>query len=141
MTKPDLVAACSGTLFGTGLVISGMADPQKVQNFLDLTGTWDPTLAFVMGGALLVAMPAFTLVLRRRGPMLGGSFQLPSRKDIDLRLLAGAALFGIGWGLSGYCPGPAIASLASWRLNAVLIVLAMVGGALLHDHVLAHKNS
>lgn len=136
MNKQSLVALIAGILFGFGLMLSGMANPSKVMNFLDLTGTWDPTLAFVMGGALLISVPAFHFVLRQPKSLTGGAFQLPTRKDIDLQLIAGAALFGIGWGLSGYCPGPALAALSFASLSSVMIVLAMVFGILMHDRVL-----
>lgn len=135
MSKQSLVALLAGMLFGFGLMLSGMANPTKVLNFLDLTGTWDPTLAFVMGGALLVSVPAFHFVLRQPKSMTGGAFQLPTRKVIDWQLIAGAALFGIGWGLSGYCPGPALAALSFASLSSVMIVFAMVFGILIHDRV------
>src|SRR3712207_3592490 len=103
----------AGALFGLGLIISGLVDPAKIIGFLDFAGDWDPTLAFVMGGALLVTIPAFRLVLRRSRPVLADEFDLPTKKDVDSRLLAGSVLFGIGWGLGGFCPGPAVAALAS----------------------------
>lgn len=103
-----VVALLSGALFGLGLAVSGMADPRKVIGFLDVTGDWDPTLALVMGGALLVVVPAFRAIFGRRRPVLAEDFELPSNKEIDTRLLGGSALFGVGWGLSGFCPGPAV---------------------------------
>ena len=104
--------AC-GLIFAIGLGLAGMTQPAKVIGFLDLTGAWDPSLAFVMGGAVLVGLIAFPLILARRRPWLGGRFALPERNDIDAPLVAGAALFGMGWGLSGYCPGPALVSLVT----------------------------
>lgn len=123
------VAIFTGWLFGLGLAVSGMANPGKVIGFLDLAGAWDPTLALVMGGALLVTLPGFRWVLRRGRPWLAQKLELPTRSDIDLRLLVGAALFGIGWGIAGLCPGPAIADLASGSLAIVVFVLAMALGA------------
>lgn len=125
-------ALLAGLLFGAGLVVSQMVDPTKVQNFLDFAGiaggTWDPSLAFVMGGALAVTAPGYWLILRRKAPLAAPSFQVPTRKDIDTKLLAGSAIFGIGWGLAGYCPGPAIASLVFGRLETVVFVGAMLAG-------------
>jgi len=105
------VALGCGALFGFGLALSGMLEPTRVRGFLDITGAWDPTLAFVMGGALLVTGIAFPIVLRRAGPVLDSRFFVPARSDLDAPLLAGAALFGVGWGLAGLCPGPALAVL------------------------------
>jgi len=104
---PFLVNLGIGLVFGIGLVISGMADPAKVQNFLDLAGRWDPSLAFVMGGAVVTTFVGYAIVLRRPRPVNAPRFRLPADNRIDARLLAGAALFGIGWGLGGFCPGPA----------------------------------
>ncbi|MBM4296976.1 MAG: YeeE/YedE family protein [Deltaproteobacteria bacterium] len=117
-----------GTLFGLGLSISEMTNPARVIGFLDIAGRWDPTLIFVMGGALAVTLPAYTLILRRARPLLDGAFHLPAKRDIDRRLLIGAALFGIGWGLGGFCPGPALASLASGAPAVFGFVLAMIAG-------------
>lgn len=106
-----LVALFAGALFGLGLAVSGMMDPATVTGFLDFAGDWDPTLMFVMGGALLVSIPAVRLVLRRSRPVLADGFALPTKSAVDARLLGGAGLFGVGWGLSGFCPGPAVAAL------------------------------
>jgi uncharacterized protein len=130
-----LVALFSGTLFGLGLAISGMVDPAKVIGFLDIAGDWDPTLAFVMGGALLVTIPAFRLILNRPRPVLTDDFELPTKKDVDTRLLGGAALFGLGWGLSGFCPGPAVTALASGLAPVFAFVAAMVAGMALYKWV------
>lgn len=123
----NLVALAAGMLFGVGLVVGGMTLPTKVVGFLDFTGSWDPTLMFVMGGAVMVHAAVYRLVLKRRSPFFADAFQLPTRKDLDARLIAGAAIFGLGWGLGGYCPGPAVTSLVSGRLEVVAFVIAMVG--------------
>jgi uncharacterized protein len=123
-----LVNLFAGTLFSLGLAISGMVDPAKVIGFLDVAGDWDPTLVFVMGGALLVTIPAFRLILKRPRPVLADKFELPTNKDVDARLLWGSALFGIGWGLAGFCPGPAVTALASGLMPVFVFVAAMVVG-------------
>lgn len=117
-----------GLLFGLGLVVSGMSDPAKVLNFLDLFGTFDPSLAFVMGGAVLVAFIGFRLALARQAPVLATRFQLPTRRDIDARLIVGAALFGIGWGLGGFCPGPAFTALGLAAAGTLVFLPAMIAG-------------
>lgn len=129
------MAALTGVLFGAGLFISGMTDPLKVQAFLDLAGQWDPTLALVMGGGLLVTLPGFWLLRRRSAPLLEPRFYLPTRKDIDARLIGGAACFGIGWGLAGFCPGPALASLVSFDPAILIFVAAMLAGMALADRL------
>ena len=126
-----LTALVAGALFGAGLVLSGMTDPQVVLGFLDISGAWNPALAFTMGGALLVTGPAFYLC-RRRGSIVGGAApELPPRRGIDARLLAGAALFGVGWGLSGICPGPGLIVLVSADPAAYVFGAAMAAGMLL----------
>lgn len=122
----------SGTLFGAGLVVGGMTDPQRVRGFLDLFGRWDPTLAFVMGGALLVMAVAWRVRERMKKPLFGASFSLPDRSDLDARLIAGAALFGVGWGLAGLCPGPAIANLSLALPQVLPFIAAMLGGMAAH---------
>ena len=106
-----LVQFVAGIMFGLGLVISGMANPAKVLNFLDVAGTWDPSLAFVMVGAVAVTAIGYRLVLARPKPLLASSFHLPTQRRLDARIFVGPAIFGIGWGLSGFCPGPAVTSL------------------------------
>ncbi|MBW4485443.1 MAG: YeeE/YedE family protein [Tildeniella torsiva UHER 1998/13D] len=128
----NLVTLTAGLLFGLGLGFSQMIDPQRIIGFLDLTGSWDPTLAFVMGGAVLVTLVSFRLILRQPHPLLGSKFFVPTRDDIDRPLVLGAALFGIGWGLGGYCPGPAIAALGLGAANPLLFVAAMIAGSLVH---------
>ena len=126
-----LSAFAAGLVFGVGLLLSGMTDPGKVIGFLDLAGSWDPSLAFVMGGAVLVGVFAFALAARRTRSFLGGAMQLPRRRDIDARLVAGSVVFGIGWGLAGYCPGPALVSFGSGVRQAAVFVAAMLVGMLL----------
>ena len=124
----NIVNLLAGLIFGLGLLISGMANPAKVQNFLDLAGTFDPSLIFVMAGAVMVTFAGYRLVLRRPRPVLAERFYLPTAKDIDARLIGGAALFGIGWGLSGFCPGPAIVSLPLLATGTLVFVPAMLAG-------------
>jgi uncharacterized protein len=120
----------SGLLFGAGLALSGMVNPQKILNFLDVTGAWDATLIFVMAGGLLTTLMGYRLLFRRGAPLLAERFDLPSASKIDARLIAGSALFGLGWGLTGFCPGPAIATLVFGRAEALLFVAAMAAGML-----------
>lgn len=117
-----------GLLFGLGLILSGMSNPAKVLGFLDLAGNWDPSLAFVMGGAILVGLVAFQVARKRTQTFLGGALKLPNRTDIDKRLVIGSLTFGVGWGLAGFCPGPALVSLGSGQPKAVIFVIAMVVG-------------
>ncbi len=127
----------SGLLFGAGLALGGMTDPGKVVAFLDVTGAWDPSLAFVMGSALLVTFPVFAWVRRSTRPLFAERFQLPTRRDLDPQLLVGAALFGIGWGIAGLCPGPAIANLGAGSPEILLFVVTMVAGMWLRDRTAA----
>ena len=122
-----------GLIFALGLAISGMTQPLKVLGFLDVFGAWDATLAFVMGGAVAVSFAAYRLVRRWPRPLLATAFDIPKRRAIDGPLLAGAALFGVGWGLVGFCPGPAIVGLASGSVDVAIFVAAMFGGFLLKD--------
>lgn len=123
-----LVNLALGLLFGLGLVVSGMSDPAKVLNFLDLFGTWDPSLAFVMGGAVIVGFIGFRLVLRRDAPIMGGTFHLPAKNDIDSRIIVGPAIFGVGWGLGGFCPGPALTALGLGEAGTLAFLPAMFLG-------------
>ena len=127
-----------GLLFGLGLWISGMSTPSKVLNFLDVTGSWDPSLLLVLGGASGVTMIAFRFVANRSLALFGGALQLPTSKDIDAPLVIGALLFGIGWGIGGYCPGPALTALSTFGRDAMVFVAAMAGGMLVHR---AYKGS
>lgn len=126
-----LIAALAGLVFGLGLLLSGMADPQKVLGFLDLAGAWDPSLALVMGGAIALGLPGFALARRRSRSLLGAPMQLPTRKAVDAPLLIGSALFGIGWGLAGYCPGPALVGTAAGLGSAAIFSVGMLAGMLL----------
>jgi len=126
--REALVALALGALFGAGLALSGMADPAVVLGFLDVAGAWNPALLAVMGGALAVSFPGFRLVLRRDRPALVPRFHLPTATALDARLLGGAALFGFGWGIAGYCPGPALASLSGASAGGFLFVAAMIAG-------------
>lgn len=129
-----VAAAVAGVVFGVGLALSQMVNPAKVIAFLDLAGDWDPSLAFVMGGGLAVAAPAFAWARRASArPLFAERFQIPERREIDARLLGGAALFGVGWGLGGLCPGPALAGLAAGEPRVWIFALAMAAGALAHD--------
>ena len=130
-----LINLALGLLFGVGLVVSGMSDPAKVLNFLDLFGSWDPSLAFVMGGAVLVAFVGYRLVLPRGKPIVGDRFHLPTKSDIDIRILVGPAIFGVGWGLGGFCPGPGIVSAGSGSLGALVFVVGMTIGMLIESAV------
>ncbi|HET7478440.1 MAG TPA: YeeE/YedE family protein [Rubrobacteraceae bacterium] len=128
-----LSAMFCGLVFGLGLAISGMMNPAKVIGFLDVAGDWDPTLAFVMGGALLVAVPAFRFIPKRPRPVLEDDFSLPTKKTLDAPLLGGSALFGIGWGLVGFCPGPAVAALGTGLPVVLAFVAAMLSGMALYS--------
>ena len=139
-----LMALVSGLVFGLGLIISGMTDPSKVTGFLDLAGKWDPSLAFVMGGAILVGLFAFRFAATRSSTLLGDPMRLPAARQIDRRLVFGGLTFGVGWGLAGYCPGPALASLATGGSKPLIFTIAMLAGMAifeiqdrLGDHVVA----
>ena len=118
----------TGLVFGTGIAISGMMDPAKVLNFFDVAGTWDPSLAFVMGGAVIVAFVGYRLAWRRNAPLFGDRFQLPTSTMLDGKLIGGSALFGIGWGIAGFCPGAAIPALGTGRWEVALFLVAVIAG-------------
>lgn len=128
MIRVLLAAFASGGLFGLGLALSGMTDARRILGFLDITGDFDPTLAFVLAGAVTTTLVLFRPILRRQRPVLTDSFRLPTLRSLDTRLIAGAALFGIGWGLAGYCPGPALAGLGAGASEALWFVPAMIVG-------------
>ncbi|MEP1209634.1 MAG: DUF6691 family protein [Rhizobiaceae bacterium] len=123
-----VVGFICGLIFGVGLVVSGMSNPAKVLNFLDLAGTWDPSLAFVMGGAVLVTFIGYRLVLNQPAPVMSEVFHLPQKKDIDGQLLTGAALFGVGWGLGGFCPGPAFTAVPLMSTGIIAFFPALLIG-------------
>jgi uncharacterized protein len=123
-----LTALLAGLIFGFGLILSGMANPAKVLGFLDLAGQWDPSLAFVMAGAILVGIAAFFIAHKRTVSFLGGAMHLPQSRDIDRRLVAGSLLFGTGWGIAGFCPGPALVALGMGEIKALIFVAAMLFG-------------
>ena len=125
-------ALASGLVFGLGLAVSGMMNPARVIGVLDVAGDWDPTLAFVMGGALLVAVPAYRLIPKRERPVLEEEFSLPRKEAVDAPLVGGSVLFGVGWGLVGFCPGPAIAALGTGLVPVFAFVAAMLAGMALH---------
>ncbi len=127
-----LAAFLAALLFGLGLGISGMTLPSKIIGFLDIAGQWDPSLLFVMVGAIAVHAVSYRLIMRRSGPVLAPKFQVPSRREIDWRLVFGAAIFGAGWGLGGFCPGPALVGLVTLRSEVVVFVASMVGGIFLY---------
>lgn len=126
-----LIALMAGLLFGMGMMVSGMVDPANVIGFLDVAGDWDPSLAFVMGGALLVFAPAYWVLIHRRAqPMCRAEFHLSQKKTIDGRLVFGSVLFGLGWGIAGICPGPAVTSLSGGRFEMLVFVVSMIVGTL-----------
>lgn len=141
---PIITSLLSGLIFGLGLILSGMADPAKVLGFLDLAGAWDPSLALVMGGALAVGLVAFTFAKRRSRSLLGLEMQLPKNSNIDGRLLGGSLLFGVGWGIAGFCPGPALVTMGMGEPKAAVFVVAMLVGMgifeLLERHAGASLN-
>ena len=131
-----------GILFGLGLMISGMSNPQKILNFLDITGKWDPSLLFVMGGAVVVGLAGFYIVSQRSVAFFGGALHIPARRAITKPLLIGSFIFGTGWGIAGFCPGPALVSLGSGQLKALVFVIAMLLGMVICEHFFTgHKNS
>ena len=132
MSRFSFAALLAGALFGVGLAMSGMTDPRRVLGFLDVFGDFDPALVFVLGGAVATTMLLFRFVLRRGSPVLADRFHLSDLRHVDRRLLGGAALFGIGWGVAGYCPGPALAGLGIVSVEALWFVPAMLAGMLLH---------
>ncbi|GAB3374845.1 YeeE/YedE family protein [Spongiibacter taiwanensis] len=136
-----LIVLLAGALFGGGIAISGMGNPAKVQNFLDLAGQWDPSLAFVMGGGLLITTPGFWLLFKGSKPRFADAFALPTLKEVDGKLLAGAVLFGIGWGVSGLCPAPALVALLTGQAPFFIFAAALVAGMLLHYLTLERRST
>lgn len=136
MKKADLAAFAAGALFAIGLAVAGMTRPSKIIGFLDIAGAWDASLAFVMVGAIAVHFVAQRLIVRRGAPLFDAAFHLPTRKDIDPRLVGGAAIFGVGWGLGGLCPGPAIVVASAGSLPAIVFVVGMTMGMLSENMML-----
>ena len=134
--RNTIAALALGLVFGLGIAISGMIDPAKVMNFFDVAGTWDPSLAFVMGGALAVTLPGYRLVFGRGEPLFAEAFSLPPAAKIDGALIGGSALFGIGWGLSGFCPGGAIPAAGLGRIEPLLVIGGMVAGMVIARRLL-----
>lgn len=130
-----ITSLIAGLVFGIGLIISGMTNPAKVLGFLDLAGLWDPSLALVMGGAIAVGVVAFQIARKRSKSLLGDPMRLPSATQVDRRLLLGGLAFGVGWGLAGFCPGPALASLASGGAKPAIFTVAMVAGMVIYELV------
>ena len=137
--KQNLIALLCGIIFGIGLSLSHMINPIKVLNFLDITGNWDPSLIFVMIGALAVAFVSFKWILKRPAPILAESFHISRKSSVDKPLILGAAIFGIGWGMSGYCPGPAVAGLGLLSLESVIMVVAIFLGFFTFNRFFARK--
>ena len=135
-----IAAFIPGFLFGLGLAVSQMVNPGKVLGFLDVLGDWDPSLALVMVGAIGIAAAGFAITRQRAEPMLGEAFQIPAQRDLDMPLVAGSALFGIGWGMVGLCPGPALTGLVAGRPESVIFVAAMLAGMVLHRLVTARRS-
>lgn len=137
----ELLALVFGAIFGLGIAISGMINPAKVMNFFDLFGTWDPSLAFVMIGALAVAIPGYALIFRaRRAPVLNAQFAQPTKTALDRRLIGGAALFGVGWGAAGFCPGGAIPAIGLGEASVYIFLLAMIAGMMVMRQILARLD-
>ena len=133
MNREIIAAVFSGLLFGAGLAISGMADPVRVRGFLDVFGNWDPTLVFVMGGAVLVMAIAWTVQGKMTSPLLRAEFSLPNTTEVDAPLVSGAVLFGVGWGIAGLCPGPGLIGLVLVPTNAIVFVVAMLAGMFIYQ--------
>lgn len=135
----DVFSIASGLIFGLGLILGGMSDPAKVKAFLDLFGNWDPSLAFVMGGAIAVGVFAFAAGKKRETSWTGERMEIPTSKVVDTRLIVGGLLFGAGWGIGGFCPGPALVALGSGLMPAAAFVAAMLVGMVVHDRFLAKR--
>ncbi|MBO9651258.1 MAG: YeeE/YedE family protein [Variovorax sp.] len=136
-----LTSLLAGLVFGLGLMVSGMADPAKVLGFLDIAGSWDPSLAFVMGGAIGVGLVAFFIAGRRTVSFIGAEMKMPTARRIDRRLIGGSLLFGVGWGIAGFCPGPALVALGMGQWKALVFVAAMLAGMGLFELLEARKSA
>lgn len=137
--KGNFASFAAGALFAVGLSLAGMTQPSKVIGFLDFFGRWDPSLMFVMGGAIGVHLVLYRFIVKRESPLFAARFRIPTRRDVTPKLVAGAALFGIGWGLGGFCPGPGIASIGTLGAHALTFVAAMALGILAHDRLLSRS--
>jgi hypothetical protein len=137
--KQNLIALLCGIIFGIGLSLSHMINPNKVLNFLDITGNWDPSLIFVMMGALAVAFVSFKWILKRPAPILAASFHISKKSSVDKSLILGAGIFGIGWGMSGYCPGPAVTGLGLLSLESIILVIAIYLGFFAYNRFFEQK--
>lgn len=135
-----IASLVTGLLFGLGLIVSGMDNPKKVINFLDLAGQWDPSLALVMGGAILVGSVLFRSAIKRSQSVLGAQMHIPAVTKIDARLMLGSLIFGVGWGAAGYCPGPALVSLLQGNVKSVLFVIAMLSGMAMYELIEALRS-
>lgn len=131
--KYHIASLFAGLIFGLGLIVSGMANPEKVLGFLDIAGAWDPSLAFVMGGAVSVGLAAFTIARKRTLSFLGFNIKLPTNTQIDKRLIVGSMMFGVGWGIAGFCPGPALVAFGAGEIKGVVFVASMVTGMILFE--------
>ncbi|MDP4546272.1 MAG: DUF6691 family protein [Marinobacter sp.] len=131
--KYNITSLVAGLIFGLGLIISGLANPAKVLGFLDLAGLWDPSLALVMGGAILVGLVAFTVAKKRTLSLLGFNMKLPTSTKIDKRLVGGSLMFGVGWGIAGFCPGPALVAVGAGEIKGIVFVASMVAGMMLFE--------
>ena len=141
MNRSQLSAFIVGLIFGIGLLLAGMANPAKVLAFLDIAGNWDPSLALVMGGAIPVSAIGFYLTRQRSAPLFGDSFQVPTHRKLDRRLVLGALGFGVGWGLAGFCPGPALVAFGTGSLKAVVFVTAMLSGMVIFEMLERKKTN
>lgn len=139
MKKQSIIALISGLLFGLGLGISQMVDRERVLGFLDVAGKWDATLMFVLGGAVGVTLITFRFILKLKHPLFEQKFYLPTRQDIDLKLILGAVIFGIGWGIGGYCPGPAVTSLVQLSINPFIFIIAFIIGSLGYEKLMGNQ--
>lgn len=140
MKKQSIIALISGLLFGLGLSISQMVDRERVLGFLDVAGKWDATLMFVLGGAVAVTLISFRWILSLKHPIFEQKFYLPTRQDIDLKLILGAVIFGIGWGIGGYCPGPAVTSLVQLSINPIMFLIAFIIGSLGYEKIMGNDK-
>lgn len=139
--KYSLAAFSSGLVFGLGLLVSGMANPEKVLGFLDITGLWDPSLAFVMGGAILVGFFAFAVARKRTLSFLGFHMKLPASDRVDTRLVIGSLMFGAGWGIAGFCPGPGLVALGAGEIKAAVFVASMIAGMVIFEMIESSRRS